>query len=105
MGGPLESATESDSSVHTTWPRVRVGGLVLAVAVFILLQLMPPRRAAAANPSIGGDYDLDSLVYLSSGIVEGRLVGPSELRITAVHAGNLQVGEMVRTDWGGPSGI
>jgi hypothetical protein len=41
------------------------------------------------------DYDLDSLVYLAGGIVEGRLVGPSRLRITAVHAGSLRVGDTV----------
>ncbi|HWE97989.1 MAG TPA: hypothetical protein VG269_28840 [Tepidisphaeraceae bacterium] len=69
------------------------------MAAFIFIHVVSPGLATAMN--IGTyDYDLDSMVYLSGGIVEGRLVGPSRLRITAVHAGSLKVGDTVTVDGG-----
>jgi hypothetical protein len=76
---------------------VRARGILLAVAAFIFIHAMSAGLTAAMS-EIPIHYDLDSLVYLSGDIVEGRLVGPSQLRVTAVHAGNLHVGDTVNLD-------
>ncbi|MDB5172173.1 MAG: hypothetical protein JWN51_946 [Phycisphaerales bacterium] len=69
----------------------------LIVALLLLYQSPLPGQASPASVATY-DYDLDSLVYLSSGVVEGRFIAPDQVRITRVHSGALQVGDTVAVD-------
>jgi hypothetical protein len=70
-----------------------------AIALFTVIVLNTIAVRAWAYPYVLAQpyWDLDSLVFTSDAIVEGRFIQPGSgtLRITAVHAGRLKVGQTI----------